>query len=67
MKMRGERRGGSAWRLGRKTEARDRGVMGRGKDGPEMIPNGGNKGGAMGKDARGRVEDREKPSAADSV
>jgi hypothetical protein len=36
--------------------------MGRGKEGPEKITSGGNKGGNMGKNGRGREEDREEPS-----
>jgi hypothetical protein len=41
--------------------------MGRGKDGPEEITSRGNKGGQMGKNGRGRVEERGEPSAAASV
>jgi hypothetical protein len=32
MKKRGERRGGAAWRLARKREDGERGVMARGRD-----------------------------------
>jgi hypothetical protein len=35
-KMRGERRGGAAWRLARKGEDEEREAMGRGRDGPGM-------------------------------
>jgi hypothetical protein len=60
---RGERRGGAAWRLEKKTGvgvrgAGERGVMGRGKDGPEIILHGGNKGGETAKNGRGREEER---------
>jgi hypothetical protein len=37
MKIRGERRGGAAWRLAKRGEDGERGTMGRGKDGPEEI------------------------------
>jgi hypothetical protein len=60
---RGERRGGVAWRLQKKTGvgvrgAGERGVTGRGKDGLEIILCGGNKGGKMAKNGRGREEER---------
>jgi hypothetical protein len=60
---RGERRGGAAWRLEKKTGvgvrgAGERGAMGRGKDGPEIILHGGNTGGKMAKNRRGREEER---------
>jgi hypothetical protein len=69
---RGERRGGAARRLGRKsgTEERaagERGAMGRGKGGPEVLSRGGNKGGIMDKNGRGRVEERGEPGAVASV
>jgi hypothetical protein len=41
--------------------------MSRGKDGPELIPSGGNKGGKMENDGRGRVEESGEPSAAAPV
>jgi hypothetical protein len=58
---RGERRGGAAWRLMMRGENGERAVMGRGKRGPEEIISGGNKGGQMGKNGRGREEDRQEP------
>jgi hypothetical protein len=63
---RGERRGGAAQRLMKGGENGERGVMGRGKGGPEDIISGGNKGGQMGKGGRGREEDSEEPSAVAS-
>jgi membrane protein implicated in regulation of membrane protease activity len=66
MKMRGERWGGVVWRLMKKRENRDRGVMGKGKDGLEMTPCRGNKVGKMEKDGRGRVEARGEPSVVAS-
>jgi hypothetical protein len=62
MNRRVERRGGAVWWLGKRNRVGERGVMGRGKDGPEMTPHGGNKGGTMEKDGRGRAEDRGEPS-----
>jgi hypothetical protein len=62
--MRGERRGGAAWRLARKGVDGDRGTMGRGKVGPEEITCGGNKGGQIGKTGRGREEERGEPGVA---
>jgi hypothetical protein len=41
--------------------------MGRGKDGPEMILSRGNKGGKMGKNRRGWVEERGEPGEVASV
>jgi hypothetical protein len=67
MTMRVERRGGVAQRLGRKIDAGERGVIGRGKDGLAMTLRRGNQGGKMEKDGRGRVEDREEPSMVASV
>jgi hypothetical protein len=67
MKMRGERRGGAAQRLVSRNEAGERGAMGRGNEGPEEIKSGGNKGGQMGKDGRGRVEERGEPSTVASM
>jgi hypothetical protein len=66
MKMRGERRGGAAWRLAMREVDGERGTMGRGKVGPEEITSGGNKGGQREKHGRGREEDREEPSMAAS-
>jgi hypothetical protein len=66
-KMRGERRGGVAWRLAKRGVDGERGTTGRGKVGPEEITSRGNKGGQMGKHGRGRVEDRGEPSVAASV
>jgi hypothetical protein len=66
-KMRGERQGGAAHRLGKKDGARERGAIGRGKDSPEMTPSGGNTGGKTGKNGRGREQDREEPSLVASV
>jgi hypothetical protein len=47
--------------------SRKRGAMGRGHNIPEMILCGGNKGGKMEKDGRGRVEERGEPSMAAPV
>jgi hypothetical protein len=60
---RGERRGGNTWRLRKRSragtgESGERGVLGRGNVGPEVILLGGNKGGKIDKNGRGRVEDR---------
>jgi hypothetical protein len=63
---RGERRRGAAQRLKKRGENGERGAMGRGKGGPEEIISGGNKGGQMGKNGRGREEDREEPGVAAS-
>jgi hypothetical protein len=41
--------------------------MGKGKEGPEMISSGGNTGGQMGKNRRGRVEERGEPGATAPV
>jgi hypothetical protein len=59
--MRGERRGGAAWRLAKRVQEGERRVVGRGKGGLEKTKNGGNKGGQMGKHRMGREEDREEP------
>jgi hypothetical protein len=67
MKMRGERPTGAAQRLTKKREDGERGVMGYDKDGLEMIPSGGNKGGKMEKNGRGRVEESGEPSMVASV
>jgi hypothetical protein len=40
--------------------------VGRGNDGPEKMNSGGNKGGQMGKNGRGREEDMEEPGVAAS-
>jgi hypothetical protein len=60
-KMRGERRGGVAWRLAKSEVDGERGAVGRGKGGLEETNNGGNKGGQMQINRRGRQEDREEP------
>jgi hypothetical protein len=62
-----ERRGGVARRLAKKGEDGERGAMGRGKGGPELITSRGNKGGQMAKHGRGRVEERGEPGVAASV
>jgi hypothetical protein len=67
MMMIGERRGGAAWRLTKRRENGDRGVMGRGKDSLEMTPCRGNKGRKMEKDGRGREQHRGEPVMAASV
>jgi hypothetical protein len=67
MKMRGERQGGTARRLTKKREDGERCMMGCGKDGMEMIPSGGNKGGKTEKNGRGRVEERGEPGMVASV
>jgi hypothetical protein len=59
---RGERRGGTTWRLRKRSgagtgESGERGALGRGNVGPEVILLGGNKGGKIDKNGRGRVED----------
>jgi hypothetical protein len=41
--------------------------MGRAKEGPEVTTSGGNKGGQMGNNGRGTVEERVEPSAVASV
>jgi hypothetical protein len=66
MTKRGERQGGAAWRLKKSGENGERGATGRGKGGPEEIISGGNKGGQIGKNGRGREEDREEPGAVAS-
>jgi hypothetical protein len=66
-KARGERRGGAARRLAKRGVDGERGAMGRGKVDPEEITGGGNKGRQLGKNGRGWVEERGKPSAAASV
>jgi hypothetical protein len=63
---RGERRGGSTWRLRKRSgagtgESRERGVLGRGNVGPEVISLGGNTGGKIDKNGGGRVEERGEP------
>jgi hypothetical protein len=60
--MRGERHGGAAWRLGRRNEAGERGVMEKGNNGLELNTSGGHKGRKIGKNGRGRVEDMGEPS-----
>jgi hypothetical protein len=63
-KMRGERQGEVAWRLAKRGEEGERGIMGRGKGGLEEITSIGNKGGQRGKNRRGRVEERGEPGMA---
>lgn len=48
-------------RLARKNKARERGAMGKRKDGLETLSGRGNKGGTTRKNGGGRVEDREEP------
>jgi hypothetical protein len=67
MKMRGERRGGAAWRLTKRREDGETGAKRRGNEGPEVIPSRGNKGGQMEKHGRGREEERQEPGAAAPV
>jgi hypothetical protein len=67
MARRGERRGGAARRLAKKEEDGERGAKSRGNDGPEEIHYGGNKGGQIRKDGRGRVEERGEPGVAAPV
>jgi hypothetical protein len=66
-KMRGERHGGAAWRLTKRKEDGERAANRRGNEGPEVIPSGGNKGGQMEKDGRGREEERGEPGTVASV
>jgi hypothetical protein len=65
-KMRGERRAGAAWMLAKREVDGERGAVGRGKGGQEETNNGGNKGGQMWKNGRGREEDREEPGVVAS-
>jgi hypothetical protein len=44
-----------------------RGTIGRGKDGAQMKPRGGNEGGKIEKDGRARVEERWEPGMVASV
>jgi hypothetical protein len=67
MKIRGERRGGAAWRLMKRGADGERGAIGRGKNNLEEITSEGNKGGQIGKNGRGRVEERGEPGVAASV
>jgi hypothetical protein len=58
-----ERRGGTTWRLRKRSrvgtgESGERGALGRGNVGPEVILLGGDKGGKIDKNGGGRVEDR---------
>jgi hypothetical protein len=60
---RGERRGGTTQRLRKRSgvgtgESGERGALGRGNIGPEVILLGGNTGGTIDKDCGGRVENR---------
>jgi hypothetical protein len=68
---RGERRGGTTRRLRKRSgvgrgESGERAALGRGNVGPEEITSGGNTGGQMGKNGRGREEDREEPGVVAS-
>jgi hypothetical protein len=65
--MRGERCRGVAWRLIKKREEGERGVMGCGKDGLEIKSCGENTGGKIDKNGRSRVADREEPGMVASV
>jgi hypothetical protein len=69
---RGQRTGGTTWRLRKRSgaltgEGREQGTMRRGKDGPEVISSGRNKGGQMGKNGREREEEMGEPSMAAPV
>jgi hypothetical protein len=66
-KIRGERRGGAAWRLAKRREDGERGAIGRGNEGPEMITSGGNKVRKTEKHGRGRVEERGEPGVVATV
>jgi hypothetical protein len=66
MTRRGERWGGVAQRLAKRGEEGERGMVGRGKGGPEAIINGGNKGRQWGKNGWGREENREEPGTVAS-
>jgi hypothetical protein len=67
MARRGERQGGAAWRLAKKEGDGERGAKRRHNDSSEVIQCRGNKGGQIGKDGRGRVEERGEPSMAAPV
>jgi hypothetical protein len=63
---RGERRGGTTWRLRKRSgvgtgESRERGALGRGNISLEVISLGGNKGGKIDKNGGERVEERGEP------
>jgi hypothetical protein len=65
---RGERRGGTTWRLRKRSrvgigESGERGALGRGNVSLEVISLGGNKGGKIDKNGGGRVEERGEPGA----
>jgi hypothetical protein len=66
-KITGERQGGLAWRLAKRGVDGDRDATGRGKDRPEERTSRGNKDGQMGKNGRGRVEERGEPGMVASV
>jgi hypothetical protein len=57
----------AAWRLAKKEGDRERGARRRGNDGSEVIQYRGNKGGQIGKDGRGRVEESGEPGMAAPV
>jgi hypothetical protein len=67
MQKRGERHGGVVWRLAKRREYGERGVMGRGNVYLEKIISRGNEGGQIGKHGIGRVEEREEPSMVASM
>jgi hypothetical protein len=67
MARRGERQGGAAWRLAKEEGDGERAAKRRGNDGLEVIQCRGNKGGQIGKDGRGRVEERGEPSVVTPV
>jgi hypothetical protein len=67
MKKRGDRRGGVAYRLAKEEGDGERATKRRGNDGLEVIQHGGNKGGQIGKDRQGGVEERGEPSMAAPV
>jgi hypothetical protein len=67
MQKRGERCSRAAWRLAKRREDGERGIMGRGNKGPEKITSRGNKGRQIRKNGQGRVEEREEPGMVASM
>jgi hypothetical protein len=65
--IRGERCGGVAWRLIKRSEEGERGVIGWGNDGLDIKSYGGNTGRKMDKNGSRRVADREEPGMVASV
>jgi hypothetical protein len=63
----GQRRGGAAWRLGKRNGLGERVAMERGKDSPEMTSSEDNKGGKIGQNCRGRMEERAEPGEVASM